>query len=603
MDHQLHPIYRGLQLILAVALLFVAYYFNNVAGEWKNFENIFFFFFGALGIVFLVSVGSLFSTRKIYNVTALDVVLTVFAIYVAIRTVLTNGAFWENESFLIFITLYAICFVYKQLFADTFVVKVFLVGFTSLGLLASSHGILQGTHFVNSSNLLFSVTGAFVNPQVYGGYLASLLPFTVALHFLSRSFPYPRIFSYFSFITTLLLLVVLAWSQSRAAWLASAGSIIFFLQKQYPGGKKIRDFIVRPRISLGVCTAVLLLLGLIVFLKLDSAIGRLLIWKISLPMWGDNFLFGVGYSYFKIHYLDYQAAFFSSHVGLEYAEKIAGMTYYTFNEFLQIAIELGFIGLMLYFSLLLVVFTPSKAKESISTDGTTIRTLAQSSLISILIFSLFSYPFSVLPLQLHFFVSLALLSSTMSNQWAFLANNLVRLGLITITIACVLLSQVQWKRYQATKQWKQAAFAFSFDEELAISRYEDIYPTLAYKGEFLYNYGAELAEANYPAQSIRILEQAKEKFNHLNLYLYLGRSYQKIGENTKAEQAYQHAADMIPHRFLPRYLLVKLYQESDEHEKAVSTANVLLNMEEKVPSSITRDIKNEMKEFLLEEQL
>lgn len=461
MTYPLHHILYWLRLILAIVLLVVTYYFNNLTGGWKGFENIFYYFFAVLGTVSLALTESLFSRRKVYGITTLDIFLTLFVSYVALRTTLTNAAFWENESFLVLATLYATYFVCKQLFADARSVVVFLVCMTLLGLLTSGHGILQKIGVVESNSSMFDITGPFVNPQIYGGYLAALLPFVVALSYFSRNSSYQRFFVWLNWGVVLFLLVALVLAQSRAAWLACLASIGFLLQSHYHWFERAKNFLTQTRIRVGLLMVISLLLGLLFFLKLDSAAGRLLIWRISLPMGWDNFLLGVGYGQFKIHYLDYQATFFASHPGLAYAEKIAGMTYYAFNEFLQIALELGVIGFLLYLRLLFVAFVQNHTRRSVSKKDKNIRTLAQSTLVNILVFSLFSYPFSILPIHLLFFVSLALVSSTM-HQYTFVMNVGTRLGLTIAIVTCCFLGKVQWERYRATEQWKQAAFAFSF---------------------------------------------------------------------------------------------------------------------------------------------
>ncbi|MGD1889008.1 MAG: O-antigen ligase family protein [Cyclobacteriaceae bacterium] len=572
-----------------------------MVGGWVSFENIFYFFFGVVATLILALLRSISGSRKIYRFTTVDIVLTLFVSYVIARTILINYALWENEPLLIFIALYSLFFVYKTIFCcNAQVFQLFLVGFPGLALLASGHGILQYLGIVESNSDLFNITGTFVNPQIYGGYLASLLPFTFALYYYSKNLRRERFFTHLSWVSIAFLLIALVLSQSRAAWLASIVSVAFLLQYQSRWFAKVKLLVKQPVVLIGLSIGVLFFFGSLIFLKLDSAAGRLLIWRVSLPMWWDNLLLGIGYGQFKVQYLDYQAAFFTSYAGLDYAEKIAGMTHYAFNEFLQISIELGVIGLILFLILLIVIFSPISSTNVNLANRRWRGVVAQSCIINILIFSLFSYPFSILPIHLHFFVSLALLSSVTDTQYMFTLRKPIFIAAILV---CIVFGQLQWKRFQATKQWRQAASTFSFDRESAIAQYEKVYHTLNYKGEFLYNYGAELSEASYAIQSIDVLEQAKEKFNHLDLHLYLGKSYQEIGEVLKAEQAFLHAKNMIPHRFLPRYLLVKLYQDMGASEKAVLMAKSILNMEEKVPSNIVQEIKSEMKEFLSKGQL
>ena len=58
------------------------------------------------------------------------------------------------------------------------------------------------------------------------------------------------------------------------------------------------------------------------------------------------------------------------------------------------------------------------------------------------------------------------------------------------------------------------------------------------------------------------------------------------------------ASHMIPSRFYPKYLLVKLYDETGQHEKAIATAREIMNKKEKIPSTAIEEIKGEIKVLL-----
>lgn len=70
---------------------------------------------------------------------------------------------------------------------------------------------------------------------------------------------------------------------------------------------------------------VLFCLGLITLYKIDSANGRMLIWKCSWEMIKENPLLGHGIGSFKANYMDYQATYFRTFSTSEYDLKERGM--------------------------------------------------------------------------------------------------------------------------------------------------------------------------------------------------------------------------------------------------------------------------------------
>jgi hypothetical protein len=57
---------------------------------------------------------------------------------------------------------------------------------------------------------------------------------------------------------------------------------------------------------------------------------------------------------------------------------------------------------------------------------------------------------------------------------------------------------------------------------------------------------------------------------------------------------------MNPSRFYPKYLLAKLYDETGQREKVVLTANELLLMKIKVPSTAVEEIIDEMQNIIIQ---
>ena len=82
------------------------------------------------------------------------------------------------------------------------------------------------------------------------------------------------------------------------------------------------------------------------------------------------------------------------------------------------------------------------------------------------------------------------------------------------------------------------------------------------------------------------------------LYCDLGDSYKAGKTYNEAEEAYQHASFMVPHKLFPMYLLANLYGETGQKGKALRVAEEVLKKNIKVESTATEEILQTMKELI-----
>jgi hypothetical protein len=208
-------------------------------------------------------------------------------------------------------------------------------------------------------------------------------------------------------------------------------------------------------------------------------------------------LFGAGYGRFSAVYGDAQAAYFSEGERSDAQIMVADSPEYAFNEYVQTAVELGIVGLLLFLLLTGSCFT---GKRSL-TDW-------NCSFITILVFAAFSYPFSVLPLGILFIFFLALsvqesekISFTLPG-WLRIAGLAVCLG-ITAYSACQILP-----KHTAYREWTSLQMLYHAGAyEQAAEKYVALYPDLRYESHFLFGYGQCLSNNGQFAASNRIFEE------------------------------------------------------------------------------------------------
>jgi tetratricopeptide (TPR) repeat protein len=78
----------------------------------------------------------------------------------------------------------------------------------------------------------------------------------------------------------------------------------------------------------------------------------------------------------------------------------------------------------------------------------------------------------------------------------------------------------------------------------------------------------------------------------------MGKNYQTLLQYELAEQCFRKAANLVPNRLYPHYLLAKLYHEMGLLEKAESEANIVMMKKPKVNSKAVEEMREEVRELI-----
>jgi hypothetical protein len=630
--------------------------------------------------------------QKKIDISILDALLTVWFAYIILKSIIQKEPFSLN--FAEFVGLAVLYLILKIIKKEHFR-WIFLALITG-GLIQAIYGNLQLWGYCQSHHNLFKLTGSFFNPGPYAGYLASAFPAALGswlfsiritsekqnpslskiigvlnrrlesitdwidkaglqinkskLESLKKNFLI-KISSFIAGLALVSIILVLPASRSRAAWLALLGSSAYLVAIKYKDYfKKWFSLSLAIKFSLVSFTIVILSLGFsgLYLMKRNSANGRILIWKVTSKMITDYPIIGTGTGGFKAHYMNYQAEYFRQNPDSDEA-MVAGDANYAFNELFQQTAKHGLVGgflLVLLFIVSLNAYSYTKMSKSNNHQkkflgaNRYLVVISKSILISILIFSMFSYPGENLPIKTSLVLSLALLdgnipilcsyklifrnmfnaandnsiggfnrfnkhlSTTIANKgYVKCLGKLNKYYKSIVTVIFSLLTIVIiffgiWfikTQVDAFKSWRYAFNIYnigSYDQ--SIKEFEKAYPALNQNGDYLTNYGKALSMAGKHEKAVKILHEAANYFPNTVVYTALGDCYKAIGQNLKAERAYIHAWYMNPSRFYPKYLLAKLYDESGQRQKALIIANQLLNKEIKIPSSAVDEIRAEM---------
>jgi hypothetical protein len=396
-------------------------------------------------------------------------------------------------------------------------------------------------------------------------------------------------------------------SGSRASWLAALGAILFLLYR------KIKEYVhsVNSGILFNPIIYFFLILCFVVLfvpfskylygLKKDSADGRLLIAAVSMEMVKNAPVFGSGISGFRSGYLTRQAEYFQSHPDSPY-RRVADDVEMPFNEFLKILAEQGIIGLLLFACLIYCLFESKTRKKHVIPRLTRdpLETLPEvllfSIVICILVFGLFSYPFDKLPFTVLFVFSLAILSQNRHPVFTIRLRRMNCVRIPLLLVLCLIAGKIVRDTYhyaRACRTWNWALAHFTPGKEELLFQLKELYPVLSNNPVFLTTYGKALCLGEHFREAAVVLEKAVERQPLSVSYIELGKCYEAEGFTGKALACWEHAALMVPSRFTPLYLTMKLHFKNEEYGKAHKYAEQLLAKKIKIDNPEIDEMKHE----------
>jgi len=565
-----------------------------------------FWFFGSIGLVCISTLLYSYIQKNSFRPLLIDKFVLIFTGSILMTTLECND-FSLIKTKLVVLALLLVLFFNLRIALGNAPKKahqIFCLFIVITGLVEAIWGLMQLYGFTSSHHYLFNLTGSFFNPGPFAGYLSVIFPLSLFLffknnHLLSGNKVLTTIRKWICGLTCFAIMLILPATISRAAWLSTiAGSIVVVINqwREIEILKKIISKFKRK----ALLTSVLIFLIFISFfsfiiiyhLKKDSADGRLLVWKVSLAALVHN-PFGVGLGYFPSAYGDAQVAYFGSGNASEVEEYVAGNTDYAFNEFLQIAIESGIISLLFFWGILICAFRDLLKSDNYGVIG---------SLVALLVFSCFSYPFRLLPFLIIFVFLLAmstddgvLIQKNNTDKKIELKCSLCALYVqtfcIIVTTFCI------WKQYpifNSYKQWKGYQYYFHVERyKEVVNSYEPLYLYLNDQIKFLFEYGLSLSLSDHPERSNEVLKRATQISCDPMLYNIMGKNYQAMKEFDLAEKSFRKASLIVQNRIYPHYLLMKLYIEIGDDEKAKAAAQIVLTKKPKVMSTAVMEMREE----------
>lgn len=448
-----------------------------------------------------------------------------------------------------------------------------------LCLLQAIYGILQYLGLF-SSHSLHEITGSFDNPAGFAACLCAGLPFVGFL--LSNDSKYIRCAGW---IVGIIMVMAVILSGSRAGIVSIAVAVVVFLFQRLDRRRYVWKYV--------LLVSTIPLFIACYWAKKNSADGRLLIWQCSINMLKDAPLLGHGIGSFEACYMDYQAKYFKTHGANRYT-MLADNVKHPFNEYLCVLLNFGIIGLLIL--LMFVLFLAWCYGRKTDKE----KRIAAYVLLSIGIFSLFSYPFMY---PFTWIVTFICIYFIIKDR---IKNFLVMSGVKDIICIIVFIGSF-WCIYKFIDRI-QTEIAWTEVSELSlVGKYEEALPgykvledKLTNDPYFLYNYAAILLKAKQYEESLEIALRCRRYWADYDLELIIGENYQWLKQPEHAALYYNSAALMCPSRFLPHYKLFFLYKENDEKKRMIEVAETIIRKPIKIKTPAILMMKKEMKKEKLQ---
>lgn len=419
-----------------------------------------------------------------------------------------------------------------------------------------------------SRHYLYLLTGTFQNPGPYSAFL--MMGAVIGLAWMQETEKEWQKNLILGVTGFLLMLLPATWSRAALISLALVGLWLF--RKSY---WRWCWYVWAGCIAVGIT---------FYFIKQGSADGRVLIWTSALTTWLHYPWIGVGIGGFfhasangitELYANNPSSALFAS----------GGVTDYAFNDLLKVLVEQGIIGMFLCLAMV----------------GYMLFLLWQHckplfyGMLSLLIFSMFSYPFELLPYRIITVMVAAWVASVHSQQ----SDGRVRYGWLVFSLLLFLPSyliakQVQ-TRYNADRDYQMFA---GMVNEAFIKDYYELLPLESDNPRFLFDFGKTLRTHGRYNDSNDMLRQGTLVSADPMFYVLMGNNYKDMGYPDLAEESYKKAFSVMPNRIYPLYQLMQLYKKNGDVKKAKAYAKRIISFKEKITSPATKQIKGEAEDYL-----
>lgn len=500
--------------------------------------------------------------------------------------------------------LTSLCFL---LFRDGRASRIVIIPVALICAYELFYGISQLIGYTSSNHILYSITGSFMNPGPYGGFIAVCLSLLAAYCVKYKDDQQhkfiPKIVYCGVSIVAVMAIVILPSTQSRSSILALGCGMILLAF----GTERIRTKIkpILKKYGLWILLGVAIMGIGVYMIKKPSADGRLFMDRMCIRTICGNGLKGAGIGRFGAAYGETQSSYFKQQIdekgqndldwqAIDEHDRITSdCPNNAFNEYLFIGVESGPIAMLLFIAVIIAAIVMSFKKGTIWCYGLT----------TFAVFALFSYPLHTRQFQ----VLLPLLLAACASDSQYTAGiefkeKVFYKKLAIMVIALMALAITELLRLPEIRQNKKIELAWENldrwhkmeEYEYVAEESEALLPYLNNDYHFLFVYGHSLNQIGNYEKSDSILKMGTMLSCDPMFWDVMGNNSVALGRYREAEERYMRAFYMVPNRLYPFYLLAKLYRTEGDTTRFLEMADMVNNFVPKVESDITESLRREI---------
>mgnify|MGYP000917622219 FL=1 len=561
--------------------------------------------------------------KKKWSVSILDVLVLVFIAYCSANHLARDSGFEIKLYLLLSLGMFYVCL---RVFIQTLNAAVWLLPAVIIlaGFSESVTGLMQLYGFLHSNHSLYKITGHFFNPGPFSGFVALTVPLAAyyVVYYWNTSIirinairatclknihwtdklkqvvrnaeNIPLSMVVLSVLNLTGALLVIPAAMSRSAWFAITAGVLVVLVSRYGLSYRATAFFRRNKKRSVLMSIAAIIIAAAAFtgvynLKRGSADGRLFLWKVASGAIAEKPVFGYGLGNFAGTYGQAQYGYFI--LGVDEKEAMtADSPAYAFNEFIQIGVEQGIVGLLLFLGIIIIAVA-----SCIRSQG---KAGVLGAIVAVLVFGFTSYPLSVLPICIAF-VTLLPLSNGENNSFVLPKVVFVAISIILAGSCIYFTARIKPLR-QAYRSLRVLTMTAQYNQYDYSKDFQELISYLNKNYKFMFSYGKALAAQNKFDESSGVLIKGASSSSDPMFYNLIGNNYLALGETEKVEKYYWKAYYTLPNRLYPLYLLTKLYHETGQDEKAKEIAMRLLEKEPKVMSTAVREMKDYAQKIMSE---
>lgn len=415
------------------------------------------------------------------------------------------------------------------------------------------------------------MTGTFLNSGPFGIMLScGLVQFISLIKKNNKNVLNKSVVIFLIFAVGGVMLAVLLATKSRTAILALTIYLLYVYRHKLKGNL----------LKISSCFIVLILFLLCI--KLYSAIGRIMIWWISLNSILNHPIIGSGIGSFKNQYAEIIERLSMDMKDGDFNN--TDIVHHAFNIFLHIGVEQGAIGL--FFVVMIIIFIMKFIVQSRSIDNWVILVLLFS--------SLFSYTFDLLPFQI---IAVLVVASLVSQSCGSMGG--YKIPIIPTLTIFLMVSFIAFvpirKKVFANERYIKIKGIYTSEN---IQDYYCLLPYMQDNAFFLFDFAKILSNSKRYNDSNAVLRKGQLISTDPMFYIIQGNNYANMGEFELAESCYIKGYRVMPNRIYPLYRLMLLYEKNGLRKKTIIIAKRIIAYPVKIESKATLEMKQKALEII-----